>query len=851
MCSRSLIVSIPSVVWLVALMGAVPFAACADEPAVRPDPAPFCGTVVDDAGVNGLPVLFTPRASLNGPWGPPRALAAGPCTEDGSRLDIMIVYTPALLAAEGDVAAVQALADAAIAELNLVFANSGVPTTAVLAGLREAGGYTESGFLSTNLARLRTPGDGYLDDVHAWRDQDRADLVCLFVSTGDVLGIANYAVLAGYQPRPDLGFSVVQRAALDPGDAVFAHEIGHNLGLQHQVEADPCVLAAADRAGHGYKEPGGAFQTVMSTGGVEPQSYRFSDPFALEGGLPAGEVGVAENALVAAQSVVTASRFRDRDQDLDGTCDSDQIAATPGLDCNGNGVLDQFDTDLNLNGSPDDCDIASGASLDLDGDGVPDEAELARVYVDTDAAFGGQGSSWGDATNDLQFAMALARASMDTTEIWIAEGTYTPGLYKADTFDLVGGVAMLGGFGGTETDASQSDPDTHEAILSGDLAGDDDGDFTFRDDNSITVVYGYGEDGLITLDGLTISGGHSVDMRFCNSSGRGIADGGGVFVLFCDIEINNCRVVNNAALRGGGLMLPDVNSWSLNDTVVSYNRAIGEQVAATSGGAYLTAIQLPGNVTRCEFLGNSSDGSTGGVFFLGGSPVVTDTTFIGNYSKFAGNAGFYARLLENAEFSNITVAFNSNAPFNITAGASFDSVSTGTISNSIFWGNKVYYSNGSTYDNQNSQLRNFPNMTLSSTTVQFWDGTLPGIGNNGDDPLFLDPIGPDGVPDSGDEDVRLAAGSGAIDSGDDALTNSAIDLDGNPRFVGPVDRGAYEAQPPACPADINMDGVLDNGDIGAFVAAFLVGSQTADFNGDSILDNGDIGAFVAAFLAGC
>ncbi|MFG0306383.1 MAG: GC-type dockerin domain-anchored protein [Phycisphaerales bacterium JB040] len=56
---------------------------------------------------------------------------------------------------------------------------------------------------------------------------------------------------------------------------------------------------------------------------------------------------------------------------------------------------------------------------------------------------------------------------------------------------------------------------------------------------------------------------------------------------------------------------------------------------------------------------------------------------------------------------------------------------------------------------------------------------------------------------------------------------------------------------PDCPADVNSDGVLDNGDIGAFVQLFLASDLSADFNNDGILDNGDIGAFVGAFLAGC
>lgn len=54
-----------------------------------------------------------------------------------------------------------------------------------------------------------------------------------------------------------------------------------------------------------------------------------------------------------------------------------------------------------------------------------------------------------------------------------------------------------------------------------------------------------------------------------------------------------------------------------------------------------------------------------------------------------------------------------------------------------------------------------------------------------------------------------------------------------------------------CPADMNGDGVVDNGDIGSFVTLFLAGDPAADFTGDGLLDNGDIGAFVQAFLAGC
>ncbi|MFG0306771.1 MAG: glycoside hydrolase family 66 protein [Phycisphaerales bacterium JB040] len=67
----------------------------------------------------------------------------------------------------------------------------------------------------------------------------------------------------------------------------------------------------------------------------------------------------------------------------------------------------------------------------------------------------------------------------------------------------------------------------------------------------------------------------------------------------------------------------------------------------------------------------------------------------------------------------------------------------------------------------------------------------------------------------------------------------------------PGDAGPAQGLSQASPADLNDDGVLDNADIGAFVAFFLSGDPRADFTGDANIDNGDIGAFVAAFLAGC
>ncbi|MFT5425059.1 MAG: hypothetical protein ACI89L_002866, partial [Phycisphaerales bacterium] len=66
-----------------------------------------------------------------------------------------------------------------------------------------------------------------------------------------------------------------------------------------------------------------------------------------------------------------------------------------------------------------------------------------------------------------------------------------------------------------------------------------------------------------------------------------------------------------------------------------------------------------------------------------------------------------------------------------------------------------------------------------------------------------------------------------------------------------TDFGLSRVVEPACPADVNGDGVIDNGDIGIFITLFLAQDPAVDFTGDGIVDNGDIGAFIVAFLAGC
>ena len=160
-------------------------------------------------------------------------------------------------------------------------------------------------------------------------------------------------------------------------------------------------------------------------------------------------------------------------------------------------------------------------SIDLDGNPRPLDGGTGRgaitdmgayefvrpiLYVNAAAAAGGNGNSWATAYTDLQQALAAAAA---TEAIWVAQGTYKPTKPTAPTdprtatFALKDGVAVYGGFVGTETQLGQRDWVHHVTTLSGDIGTPDD-----ISDNSYHVVTGRGDASTI-LDGFTITAGNA------------------------------------------------------------------------------------------------------------------------------------------------------------------------------------------------------------------------------------------------------------------------------------------------------------------------------------------------------
>ena len=495
--------------------------------------------------------------------------------------------------------------------------------------------------------------------------------------------------------------------------------------------------------------------------------------------------------------------------------DGCEIAAGSSEDCSANGVPDECEVepDCNTNGIGDHNDICHGTSADHNTNGVPDECETV-FFVAAGAPPGGNGTSWASAFDNLNDALAEETA----TEVWVAAGTYRPsgpGGDQAATFQLVNGVRVFGGFAGGETGFDERDPGANPTILSGDLNGDDEPDWTNRYDNSYHVVTGSGTDETTVLDGFIVTGGSTLDSGDAGNLGAGM------------LSVDGSPTVQRCVFR--------------------------DNIAGVGGGMYLESDGRPA-VINCGFFGNKSLTNGGGAEVRADARLI-NSVFSGNYARWAGG-GLYAYSCEPT-VANCTFSMNVGRSGGAGGVHYLGSESVMTLANCVFWGNTA---NGSADEAAQISAGSGSGceIEVNYSCVQGWTGFFGGVGNFGDDPLFANAAGGDGVVGTADDDLRLLAGSPCIDAGDNTtIPADASDLDGNgvtgaepvplefnglPRLIddpetpdtgnrigpGPVvDLGALEYAP-----DCNANGIADVLDIGS--------GTSLDCNGNVIPDECDL-----------
>ncbi len=374
------------------------------------------------------------------------------------------------------------------------------------------------------------------------------------------------------------------------------------------------------------------------------------------------------------------------------------------------------------------------------------------IYVDADSPGAGDGTNWTNAYNYLRDAL-IAAVPGDT--IRVAKGIYKPDADNANpggsgnresAFNLKNEVTILGGYPGYgEPDPNARNHMMYESVLSGDLNGDDGADFINYEENSYQVVRANDTNSTAILDGFTITGGNA------NGSSNYYYNGGGLFSFYGSATVVNCNFCENKAdYEGGGI-------WMYKSSPSFINcRFIGNKCPGDEGGALVTRLSDP-NIINCLFIGNHAN--RGGVLYnVQSSPTFTNCTFFSNTAYICGGLDSFSH----------------------------------TMTNCILWGNSDTHGGTST---EQEQIRGGSASGINYCCIQGWTGSFGGTGNIGDDPLFFDAPGMDGIPGTEDDDLHLLFDSPCINEGDNSAVPPSIvtDLDGGPRIVnGTVDMGVYE-----------------------------------------------------------
>ncbi|MEM7143907.1 MAG: choice-of-anchor Q domain-containing protein [Verrucomicrobiota bacterium] len=292
--------------------------------------------------------------------------------------------------------------------------------------------------------------------------------------------------------------------------------------------------------------------------------------------------------------------------------------------------------------------------------------------------------------------------------------------------------------------------------------------------------------------GITVSESASPLFDFCTISRNSGPDSGAVrlYIGAQATFTNTTFFFNDSSDNGGAVRIEPVSGDSLPMTTTFEDCLfIGNE--ATLGGSrrggaiYSFASGNTTHVTNCRFVGNEA-GSGGSIATILATTHVTNSAFSGNAASFG--AGVFQQsgvlTIANCSFTgNTGISGRCFHYFLQAPGSSAD------CTNNIFWDTAPLQQNSGIF---------VPTFTNNLTL-----GT-PGA----TDPLFINPVGPDGTIGTTDDDLRLPPGSPAINVGDNSLVPAGVttDLDGNARIQDTtVDLGAFEQSTPLDRSIIYVD----------------------------------------------
>jgi hypothetical protein len=285
----------------------------------------------------------------------------------------------------------------------------------------------------------------------------------------------------------------------------------------------------------------------------------------------------------------------------------------------------------------------------------------AQIYVTPSGAGSMNGSSWSNAWPGTQL-QNLISTSASGSQIWVKAGMYKPTAMPAGStygtaprsyaFTLKNGVAVYGGFAGTETLLSQRNVTVNVTILSGDI-----GTVNNISDNCYHVVLSPANNSTAILDGFSISDGNAngASSAVISFNGGAISassdNGAGLYCLTgASPTITNCTFSNNNASYNGGGLFQYGSSANLVNCVFNFNKA------ANGAGAYYQSCPAA-LITNCNFSNNRSSSAGGGIHCYSSSPSISGCTFYKDTAQTYGG-GIYNLLSASPTISNSSFSYN-------------------------------------------------------------------------------------------------------------------------------------------------------------------------------------------------
>jgi hypothetical protein len=293
-----------------------------------------------------------------------------------------------------------------------------------------------------------------------------------------------------------------------------------------------------------------------------------------------------------------------------------------------------------------------------------------KRYVMPAASGSGNGSSWANASADLQLMIDISAAG---DSIFVASGIYRPtraanntsiinAANRDNAFVLKANVKIYGGFAGTEATLAQrvlnaSTP----SVLSGEI-----GSFATTADNTYHVVIGV--EGLFlnnqpVLDGFTITGGNANGAGNLTVGAASIVRnfGGGIYLVTSSPLIANCRFLQNVAGDRGGAIFDIASAPLINNCIFEDNNG------TANGGGIFSDASFP-VLTSCSFIANRAQFGAAVYNFNNSSATLTDCGFLNHINAFYGGA----------MYNNVSESFLTRCTF------------TG---NTAHWGGAIFYNN--------------------------------------------------------------------------------------------------------------------------------------------------------------